>query len=213
MSKPYTEDQLADQLTQDLVWRLKEISDLKAATRAADAVARPALLRAIVAISYAHWEGHVRFSANKFLTHIALRKLIFATLKRQFLRNDFLPRLAAAGQKGLEERGRLVDEILAGGDNRFSKVNDDLINTKSNLNSDVLRDICLVCGIDDNIFVDHKSFIDVILLKRRNAIAHGEETFIDLGELDSVTEGTIGLMRKFSNELQASAQLGTYRAA
>ena len=213
MSKPYTEDDLADQLTQDLLWRLREISDLKAATRGADEIARPALLRAIVAIAYAHWEGHVRFSARKFLTHVALRKLTFSALRRQFLRNDFLPRLAAVGQKGIEERGRLVDEILAGDNNRFSRVNEDLINTKSNLNSDVLHDICRVCGVDPAGFLPYESFIDVILLKRRNAIAHGEDTFIDVSELDDVTDGTIGLMRRFSNELQTSAYLGSYKAA
>lgn len=213
MSKPFTEDDLASQLTQDLTWRLREISDLKAATRAADATARPALLRAVVTIAYAHWEGHVRFSAKKYLTHIALRKLTFSSLRTQFLRNDFLARLGSISQKSLEERGGLVDAILAAGSNRFSKVNEDLVNTKANLNSEVLTDICRVCDISPAQFVGSKSFIDVILLKRRNSIAHGEETFLGLEELDDVTDGTIKLMRIFSNELQSKAYLRAYKAA
>lgn len=213
MSKPYTEDDLAAQLTQDLTWRLREISDLKSATKTADAVARPALLRAIVTIAYAHWEGHVRFAARKYLTHIALRKLTFSALRVQFLKNDFLPRLGVISQKSLEERGNLIDAVLAAGTDRFSRVNEDLVNTKANLNSEVLADICRVCDINPAVFTGSETFIDVILLKRRNSIAHGEDAFIDIMELDDVTDGTIALMRKFSNELQSNAYLGAYRAA
>lgn len=213
MSKPYSEDDLASQLSLDLTWRLREISDLKAAVLAADIIARPALLRAVVTIAYAHWEGHVRFAAKKYLTHIALRKLRFSDLSAQFLRNDFLPRLAVISQKNIEERGNLVDSILSAGDEKFSRVNDELINTKANLNSEVISDICRVCNLSPSLFAGQEAFIDVILLKRRNSIAHGEETFLDVGELDDVTDGTISLMRIFSNELQSNAYLGSYRAA
>lgn len=213
MSKPFSEDDLANQLTQDLTWRLREISDLKAAVLGSDDVARPALIRALVAIAYAHWEGHVRFSSQKYLTHIALRKLTFAVLNPQFLRNDFLPRLAVISHKSMEERGLIVDAILSGSEKRFSRVNEDLINTRSNLNFDVLKDICRVCGIDISIFDGKETFIDIILLKRRNAIAHGEDTFVGIAELDDVSDGVIELMRTFSNQLQANAYLGVYRAA
>lgn len=213
MTKPFTEDDLANQLSQDLTWRLREISDLKAAALGADNAARAALLRAVVAIAYAHWEGHVRFSARKYLTHISLRKLTFASLTRQFLRNDFLARLATMGHKGLEERGALIDAILEAGSSRFKRFNEELVNTKSNLNSEVLREIYVVCGVDPTVFQEHQGFIDVILLKRRNSIAHGEDTFIHVGELDNITEGTVSLMRLFSNQLQANAYLRHYRAA
>lgn len=212
MSKPFSEDDLAEQLSRDITWRVREISDLKAAIKGADSVAQTALLRATLAICYAHWEGHVRFSARKYLTHIALRKLRFSALAPQFLRNEFLPRLGGLGQKGIKERGEIVDLILEGGSKRFSRVNDDLINTQSNLNHEVLLNICRVCGTDPVIFENKSDFIDVILLKRRNAIAHGEDTFIAVSELDPLTDETINLMRLFSNQLQANAYLGSYRA-
>lgn len=213
MSKPYSEDDLASQLTQDLTWRLREISDLRSAVRTADKIAQPALLRAIVAITYAHWEGHVRFSAKRYLTHIALRRLQYDALNRQFLRNSFLPRLATMGHKGITERGDIVDAILSAGISRYSSVNDDLINTRSNLNSEVAAEICKVCGLRTDLFMGQETFIDVVMLKRRNSIAHGEDTLIDISELDGLTDNAIALMRTFSNELQSSAYLGAYRAA
>lgn len=215
MSKPYSQADLARQLVEDRTWRIKEISDLKAAILRADAVLQRVLLRAVVTISYAHWEGYVRYSARRFLEHIALRKLTYVELDRQFLRNYFLPRLAstASARLSIYERCALVDEILDSSGKRFSRVNQDLINTRANLNFEVFADICLICGVDQMAFASRESFIDIILLKRRNAIAHGEDTFVSKDDLAKITDETISLMRQFGDALENQAALELYRAA
>lgn len=212
MSKPFKADDLASQLTQDITWRIREISDLKSTVQIADITARPAILRAMMAMMYAHWEGHVRFCAQKYLQHVALRKLLFAVLDRQFLKGHFLPKLNSISQKSDREKGELIDGILDSQLDRFSRVNDDLVNTKSNLSHRVLGEICRVCGIEIKHFEGQDIFIDLILLKRRNAIAHGEETFIQLTEVDGLADQTIALMRTFSNQIQMVAYLERYRA-
>jgi len=214
MSKPYSEADFSEQITDDRNWRIKEISDLKIAIRRGDEGLRRVLLRALIAICYAHWEGYVRFSANKYLEHVALRKFQYGELERQFFRNYFLPKLAAlsTSRVSVKERSALVDEILNSADQRFSRVNEDLINTKSNLNSEVFTDICLVCGISPKPFLDKATFIDVVLLKRRNAIAHGENTFVGLADLDEITNESIGLMRAFGDALENHVVLQTYKA-
>lgn len=215
MSKPYTESEFSAQITADRNWRIREISDLKLAVKRGDGNMRNVLMRALVAICYAHWEGYVRFSARKYFEHIALRKLQYSTLDRQFLRNYFLPRLAAlsSSKTSVTERCDLVDEVLDCSERRFSQVNDDLINTKANLNFDVFTDICLVCGLSVALFENNFTFINVILLKRRNAIAHGEDTMIAFDDLDEIAEKTIGIMRSFSNELENRVVLQTYKVA
>lgn len=215
MSKPYSEEDFAAQITEDRNWRLKEISDLKSAINRGDSALQRVLLRALIAICYAHWEGYVRFSAKKYLEHIALRRYTYQTLNRQFFRNYFLPRLAAlsTSKTSIIERCVLVDEILNASARRFSQVNEDLINTKSNLNSDVFHDICLVCGISQEAFSSKSTFIDVVLLKRRNAIAHGEDTMVSITELDMITEETIGLMRSFGDTLENHVVMQGYKSA
>jgi hypothetical protein len=215
MSKPYTAEEFSAQVVEDRNWRMKEISDLKNAIKRGDAGLKKVLLRALVAICYAHWEGFVKFSAKKYLDHIALRKAPYRELSQQFYRNYFLPRLAALGntKASLADRCTLIDEILNSGDQRFSRTNEDLINTRSNLNSDVLADICLVCEIPPSEFEDHSTFIDVFLLKRRNSIAHGEATLIDVAELDELTESTISLMRVFGDALENQVILQSYKAS
>jgi hypothetical protein len=214
MSKPYTDTDLSAQITEDRNWRIKEISDLKSAIKRGDSSLQKVLLRALIAICYAHWEGYIRFSGRKYLEHIALRRFPYQQLDRQFFRNYFLPRLAAlsTSKTSIAERCELVDEILDSSNRRFSQVNDDLINTKANLNFEVFTDICLVCGVPVKSFADKITFIDVVLLKRRNAIAHGEDTMVALDELDTVAQDTIGLMRMFGDALENLAVLQTYKA-
>lgn len=215
MSKPYTEDDFSTQITEDRSWRIKEISDLKAAIKRGDANLQRVLLRALVAICYAHWEGNVRFSAKKYMEHVALRRFQFAELDRQFLRNFFLPRLAAlsTSKASVAERCALVDEVLNLSDQQFKRVNDDLINTKANLNFEVFTDICIVCGVPSNTFEDKATFIDVVLLKRRNAIAHGEDTLVALTGLDEIASDTIGLMRAFGDSLENHVYRQTYKVS
>lgn len=215
VSKPYSEADFSAQVTEDRNWRIKEISDLKSAIRQGDDGARRVLLRALVTICYAHWEGYVRFAAKKYLEHIALRKFQYSQLGPQFFKNYFLPRLASTsgGKLSIAERCALIEEILTSSDRRFSRVNEDLINTRANLNFEVLSDICIVCGLAAEPFFDKSTFIDVVLLKRRNAIAHGEETLIALGDLDEVANGTVSLMRAFGDALENHVVLQTYKVA
>jgi hypothetical protein len=84
MSKPYSEDDFSAQITEDRSWRLKEISDLKDAASKADEKLQRVLLRALITICYAHWEGYIRFSARKYLEHVALRNFNTASSTGSF---------------------------------------------------------------------------------------------------------------------------------
>jgi hypothetical protein len=88
-----------------------------------------------------------------------------------------------------------------------------LINTGSNLKFSVLQDICTVCGLNSAKFSSEEDFIDRILLKRRNAIAHGDGAEVAIGEVDDVIQRTIGLMRLFKNELENTIYSKGYLAA
>ena len=204
MIKPRTESDLSDQLDSNLTYRLKEISDIKRAILDANPLSRDILLKALVALSYAHWEGYVKFSAQKYFEFISLRKHTYEKLDPQFYINSFLMRLGAMQQNkpGIHDRSNLVREILESRSGRFSYVHPTLINTGSNLKFDIFKDICLICGVDSNKFIDKENFMDVILLKRRNSIAHGDVSVVGVDEMDSLADETIGLMRSFKNELE-----------
>jgi hypothetical protein len=95
MSRPYTEEELSKIFDTDLTWRRKELSDLKSSVKTADIYSQSALLKAIVALSYSHWEGYIRTCANKYFEHLTLRKKPYSDFERQIYVNSFLTRLDA----------------------------------------------------------------------------------------------------------------------
>jgi len=214
MSKPYTEHDLSSIFDADLIWRRKELADMKAAIKSADLPSKPALLRAIIAMGYAHWEGYVRTCANRYFEHLTLRKKPFVEFERQIYVNSILGRLDALhrGRVSLKERCKLINDILDGGTGRFSYINSDLVDTQSNLNTDVIKDICMICGIDSNHFEQHRTFLDFILLKRRNAIAHGQQEYIRTDEIDDFVANVLALMGFFRNLLENKVYTKAYAA-
>jgi hypothetical protein len=214
MSKPYTEDDLSYILDADLIWRRKELSDMKAAIKTADQPSKPALLRAIIAMSYAHWEGYVRTCATRYFEHLTLRRKPFAELERQIYVNSILGRIDALnrGRVSLDERCKIINGILDGRNGKFSYLNPDLIDTRSNLNTDVIKEICMICGVDSNHFEQNRIFLDVILLKRRNAIAHGQQEFIQTNEIDDLVANILALMGVFRNLLENKVYTKSYAA-
>jgi hypothetical protein len=61
-------------------------------------------------------------------------------------------------------------------------------------------------------FADEATFIDVILLKRRNEIAHGGDTFVAIEDLDDLADKTVALMRGFGDLLENRVYLKEYMA-
>lgn len=213
MTRPYLPETYDALCTGDLTWRIREISDLKKVTREADSIMKPVLLRALVTVCYAHWEGHVRFSANKYLEHVSMRRYKYSQLTDQFYLSYFSQRLRSLGDSGssVAQRCEIVSEILTSRERLFSKPYFGLVDTRSNLSFAVVREICLVCGVDAGPFEQEASFIDKILLQRRNAIAHGEDAFVAESDTEEITQKTTELMRIFGNQLSNAAVLGSYK--
>lgn len=216
MTKPYTEAELSSIFDTDLFWRRKELSDIKAAIKFVndcDTTKRP-LLRAIVMMGYAHWEGYVRTCANRYFEYLTLRRMPYSILERQIYVNGFLGRLDELHRAhvGLNDRCKLINEILDGLGERFSYVDPDLVNTKSNLSTDVMVDICVICGVDSSHFEASREFLDRLLLKRRNAIAHGQQEFIHVDEIDEFIANVLALMESFRDLLENKVYAKAYAA-
>lgn len=214
MSKPYTEQDLSNIFDEDLIWRRRELSDMKAAVKAADLTAKSVLLRATITMSYAHWEGYVRYCANRYFEYLAIRKKPFKELERQIYVNTHLMRLDALHQSrtSIEARCKLVNDILDGTSSSFKYVHPSLVDTKSNLNTDVIKEICIICAVDSSVFEGKRTFLDQLVLKRRNAIAHGQQEFIGEDAIDELVADILGLMQHFRDLLENKVYLKQYAA-
>jgi hypothetical protein len=76
----------------------------------------------------------------------------------------------------------------------------------------VIKDICVICAIDSHHFEQNRAFVDLLLVKRRNAIAHGQQEFIHEDEIDGHVTNILSLMGHFRNLLENKIYLKTYAA-
>jgi hypothetical protein len=203
----------SDCLISDFNWRLKELSDLKLVADGTDLVKVRGRRRSLVVMCYAHWEGHAKYCADRFIDYVTLRRLRFREVSDHFYQIRFANEIANGEVLGLRAKMFLIEKILNSHNDRLSKVPDGLINTRANLNSDVLADICLVCGIDFEIFAPQRDFLDKLLLKRRNEVAHGEAAFVDSIDPSDLVDRTTGLMRQFRDTIDNAIATSAYRRA
>src|SRR5690606_32231942 len=134
---------------------------------------RSILRRVAIPILYAHWEGFVKEAATRYVAFVRQQRLPARALKTNFLLLSVHAKLREVART---PRASDLSPILAvmsdptGGTLKFPYRG--VINTESNLNSVVLRDILYCCGLDFGAYWTSKALvIDASLLKIRNEIA------------------------------------------
>jgi hypothetical protein len=208
--KPRNPDEFSDLLVSDFNWRLKELSEIKIAAKDGNGERSRAHKRALVVMCYAHWEGHAKYCADEFIDYIATRRYRFSELKSSFYQVRFAKQIEISAHSSLANRLKLVMDIENSRSDRMSRIPDGIINTRSNLSSDVLREICNVCGVIFD-FDDDCDFMDKLLLRRRNEVAHGKALFVDAVEPDEFVNRTQSLMRSLRDKFDNSIALGLFK--
>jgi hypothetical protein len=78
-----------------------------------------------------------------------------------------------------------------------------IVDTHSNLKSEYLKEIMFMCGIQFSAYWQNKAFfIDNLLLKNRNLIAHGEMVSIDDITANHCLSGVLDIIEKYKFELE-----------
>ncbi len=203
-----TKDELLQRIDDDLIWRKRELSGFRAAiedTRLIPA-RRSALLRAGVALLYAHWEGFVKRCGTYYLEFVANQGKKASELQANFVAVKLKSRLMEAHRSNKPSAsGELVEFFCTKLDNRLKIPHKGIIDTKSNLSSSVLREIVWILGLDMSPYETKCHLIDSSLLDRRNHIAHGD--LLDIGTEDylALHDEVLSLIDTFRNQLQNAA--------
>lgn len=201
-----TAEQLSDKLSEELVWRKKELSEVKSLIETKFSPYRHnALIRSGICLLYAHWEGFVKLAANSYLEYVRMQKLSYKQLASNFL--------ALAMKEGLDRAKEtnkpslyipvcnfFLDEL-----DRRCQLPKDVISTASNLSSEILKEITHILGIDFSPYSTKSVLIDTKLLKTRNEIAHGEYSITDREEYIELQVEIISMLNIFRNQIENAA--------
>lgn len=87
----------------------------------------------------------------------------------------------------------------------FDTMGKRFINTNSNLNYSMFEEIMSIIGIE-NRYTLLKEYIDGVLLKNRNSIAHGERITLNREEFMDVVDRVNNIMINYKDEILDSAE-------
>lgn len=210
-----TTDELDDRIREDYTWRRHELQFFDQQLTSASAIASRSLLRASVALLYAHWEGFVKTACHYYLCYVASLKLPVDMLS---------PEMAALSLRSVIQQGadtasaklhiEMVTEFREGATARAKiPTSRDAIHTKSNLSFAVLHNILTSVGIDPTKYEYAADLINLQLVDYRNRIAHGQNDHIERSEWRDLQAQVLAIMESIANELVNRAVLKQYLAA
>lgn len=200
-------------IDRDMSWRRHELVNLKAAVRSSRSAHTGMMVRAGIALLYAHFEGfvgngcraYVEFVGNKGLTHRQLAPcLVGIALKTRM--NSMADSISAQGH--LE----FAEFVLTEMDNK-ARLAPTVVSTRSNLSSTVLKDLAIRVGLDYRAFELREKLVDESLLRRRNNVAHGEYLDLDSDLYVALHDDVMQLIDDIRVELLVAARSKRYLAS
>ncbi|BCG98790.1 hypothetical protein MesoLj131b_07900 [Mesorhizobium sp. 131-2-5] len=212
MTNYVTVEQCLAAIHSDSAWRKKEISSLKQRVARAEGESQTILMRAGILMLYAHWEGFVRFAAETYIAHINERiarfkaplsahyqqLLMWRCVKRK---GDFPHAKSPTGFLDVMQEWRSSPDTL---------LSEDMIDSESNLNSQVLQKILRIIDIPFVDFESKKNLIDEKLLGRRNPIAHGQRRTLSIDEYNEADKEVRALLDTFQRKIEDCVQHSSF---
>ncbi|MCI2421828.1 MAE_28990/MAE_18760 family HEPN-like nuclease [Saccharopolyspora sp. K220] len=206
-------EDLEDQLDEDFAWRRAEMHSLLSQVRASTpGPAQRCLCRAGVALLYAHWEGYTKLALARYLKFVSRRKLQASELSPNFLARAVEHSMRrGTGKTETEVAIERIKWIIENEKCRPHIPNNEEIDTKSNLNSEVCKDLFISLGLDFSPLATKVNLIDYELLRSRNKIAHGEYVAIDNKDYIALHDDVLEIMDTVRRLVSTAASQKLYR--
>jgi len=207
-----TTDELIDRVGKDLIWRRKELSELKGLVQETQGQIRSrVIIRSAVALLYAHWEGFVKKSSSYYLEFVSSHRLPYGRLASNFVALTLKAKFNELAASEKISGANLLADFFCTSLNRQSNVPyKSAVDTKSNLSSKVLQDILSSLGIPQANFSTRMNFIDSNLVNPRNHIAHGEDFDLSAAEYMALHDAVMSLLETYKNEVENAAVLRSF---
>lgn len=203
-------NELLDSLDKALGWRKRELTVIKNQIPSSENPAQDAMIRAAVAILYAHWEGFVKEVATSYLQFVSLKRLKYGELKSAFVVLSVKEKLQVLDGTRIEKQKEIVDFLRNKDEEQANIPYKNSIKTKANLKFDVFRDIYGLLELDYNQYSVLERFINQ-LVEDRNSIAHGEWCSIRYSEYVERFNKIIKFMEDIKTDIMNAATLGDYK--
>nr|WP_294659085.1 MAE_28990/MAE_18760 family HEPN-like nuclease [uncultured Blautia sp.] len=184
-----TADELRAALETELAWRQEELAFFKNQLNEVEESNKNKYRKSLVLILYSHMEGYIKIGLQTYIQYINSQGLnrrdvntglMVASMHKEFIAYENMERKSEFFRRALPDDTRLhrlyrrVDfmEKMENFKEQELVIDDQIIDTESNLWYIVLQKNLYKIGLPVDLFDDYRSDIDA-LVNRRNSIAHG----------------------------------------
>jgi hypothetical protein len=211
-----TLEELQDALDDNIQWRRLELLAIKNQIASLDGrtAATPrgrGLLRSGVALLYAHWEGYTKEACQSYLDFVAIRRLKYGELSDSFVLASLQRIVGPAMQGDPSAEAKLLEIVRRGPTVRSQIPRESVVNTRSNLRHDILREIFRKLGLDVTKFDTKGQLIDRRLCDQRNDICHGRDNCPTIEAFIELHSEVVEMIETMRDLIVAAANGSEYR--
>lgn len=198
-------------MEESLSWRINEIVALKNLLREDNNVP---VVKTLIVMLYAHFEGFFKdclecyikyINSTELLLKMFRDSLITASLNREYAAFENMNRKckeltsippAEEFLHRFHRRRELTQKFVSDYLNHIIRIDEKIINTKSNLDYSVVQENMYVLGLDYNYFSDKQNTITK-LVRLRNSVAHGSQREpIEFAEYEKIQRDIFEIMEE-----------------
>lgn len=209
-----TKEQLLDRIDEEIYWRKKELKWIRTTSRIGG-VEQEYALRSGIPIAYAHFEGAIKNIAYFYLVFVSEKKIKYCDLNENFFAIGLRSNIGKIKQtKKISIHTVFVQEFSLMSTMESNIPTDNVINTESNLNAEVFKEICYTVGLDTFKYESKYNLLDETILNLRNKIAHGErlrDMSLDGERFVEICDTVIWLINSFADDIFNMACSESYK--
>lgn len=205
-------EELDDKISQETVWRKRELTtSLKRLQGSPDS--QRVALRSGVLLLYAHWEGWVKNVAMLYLEYVRTQRLSYDELSEAFLGSALKSKFSEFERAFEPTTHNNFARFLREGLDTRATFSSELIRTESNLSSKVFSDVLVRLGLPQRSqYLTRAHLIDEKLVGLRNSIAHGQYAKLEEKDFRQLQSDILELLELFTDDVKNAASTKSYLA-
>src|SRR5690606_4907309 len=114
----FTFDILSNKVTEEFSWRRKELTLLKSKIPETKNSLQTAMIRAILPLLYAHWEGFIKITLSYYLEYVSNKGLKHRELKNQFVALSLQKKIGDLKENSIEAKTKIIGFIISSSENQ-----------------------------------------------------------------------------------------------
>ncbi len=224
-------EQFESFLDDDLAWRKREVSELFLLAK--DNADKETLLKSLILLLYAHWEGYIKKGSKLYIKYISEEKIKVNQLSTNFtaivLKSQISKCIDESENLTLANELTFMSSFIRKQEKKFKvRINPDndqekkIIDTQSNLKPKVFKTIINILGLSYKSAIETREhYINSHLLANRNCIGHGspfdedaqDDFSLTIDDIDKLKKIIFSIIDNFRDELLDYANDELYKVA